>query len=57
MKSLASLFIAVSLSVIGGLVYLALARDAGMVAWILAAVWSVALVLIPLVMVRSMSRN
>ncbi len=39
-------FLAVSLSVIGGLIYDAIARGGGLTSWILTVVWTVATVLI-----------
>lgn len=46
LKAIVGGFLVVSLSVVGLLIYHAIARGGGLTSWILAVVWSVATVLI-----------
>ena len=56
LKSLLFGFVAVDLLMILGLVYFAVAHDGGLPAWIMVAIWAVALVLVPAVALRGRVR-
>lgn len=56
LKTLVVGYVVVALLMLSGLVYYAAAQGGGTIAWVLAAIWAVALVLIPAVALRALVR-
>ncbi|MEO5653315.1 MAG: hypothetical protein ABIN79_12815 [Marmoricola sp.] len=56
LKPLVIGFVVVALGMVLGLVYYALAHDGGLGIWVLAVIWTIALVLIPLVAIKPPAR-